>query len=244
MNGDPPPIMSIWNYSVLLIWIFIKYALFAFSYYYATENIKQQKQLRLMEREKHEAEYAFLRAQINPHFLNNTLNFFYAKSLTLSAELSEGIMILSEIMRYSLEIDKDDKTALLDHELAHIRNVIKINQLRFNNKLQLDFDVKGDTKNVRIIPLVLITMVENILKHGDCTDKLNPVYIILSISELDGLIYFNASNKKKTGPKELSSGIGVVNIRKRLAHHYGSNFTLEIKEGKNDYNIELRLPIL
>ncbi|WP_158526250.1 sensor histidine kinase [Pedobacter paludis] len=201
MNGDAAPVMSVWNYSVLLIWIFIKYALFGFSYYYATQNIKHQKKLRSIEKEKHEAEYAFLRAQINPHFLNNTLNFIYAKSLPLSADLATCIMTLSEIMQYSLEIDKDDRTTLLGDEIAHIKNVISINQLRFNNKLQLDFDIKGSLSNVRIIPLVLITMVENILKHGDCTDRLNPVYIILSVSEQDQAIYFHASNKKKMAQK-------------------------------------------
>lgn len=244
MNGDAAPIMSIWNYSVLLVWIFIKYALFGFSYYYATQNIKQQKRLLIIEKEKHEAEYAFLRAQINPHFLNNTLNFFYAKSFLVSRELANGIMILSDIMRYSLEIDKDDRTTLLDDEIAHIKNVININQLRFNHKLQIDFDIKGNTEHVRIIPLVLITMVENILKHGDCTDRLNPVYIILSISEHDQIIYFNASNKKKNGPKELLSGIGIENIKKRLAHHYVKDFTLNIKDSETDYSIELKLPIL
>ena len=230
------------RFSVEVLWLFIMYASFSFGYHYFNQNLRHQKKLRLIEQEKHEAEYAFLRAQINPHFLNNTLNFFFAKSLPLSPELADGIMTLSEIMRYSLEIDKDDRMTLIDEEIGHINNVIKINQLRFNHKLQIDFKIEGSTHNVRVIPLILITVVENILKHGNCTDKDYPVKIFLNISEKDGYVYLNTYNLKKKGPKELSSGIGLDNIKKRLAHHYQKNFILNITESETDYLLDLSLP--
>jgi len=241
-NGDPTPPFVFWRHLMGTFWVFIRYSTLAFGYYYAREGIKYQKKLRLIEKEKHEAEYAFLRAQINPHFLNNTLNFFFAKSLPLSEELANGIMTLSEIMRYSLEMDKDDRMTLIDEEIEHIKNVIKINQLRFNNKLQIDFNVNGNTDNVRLIPLILITIVENILKHGDCTDNLHPVKIALNINEIDHHIHLNTWNKKKKGPKELSSGIGMENIKKRLINHYNKGFALSINETELDYSLELVLP--
>ncbi|MFC3560537.1 sensor histidine kinase [Pedobacter jamesrossensis] len=193
-----------------------------------------------MEKEKYEAEYAFLRSQINPHFLNNTLNFLYAKSIPLSDELSEGIMVLSEIMKYSLEIDKDDKTTLISSEIEHIKNVIKINQLRFNNKLQINFVVNGPTDSVRIIPLILITIVENILKHGICTDAAHPATVVLNIGE-GGSICLRTFNKKKKGPKEFSSGIGMDNIKKRLSHFYEKSFSIDILDTEADYTIELKI---
>jgi two-component system, LytTR family, sensor kinase len=240
-NGGPTPAFHLWAFAVPVLWLYIKYSFFAFGYYYATENIRYQKVLRSVEKEKHYAEYAFLRAQINPHFLNNTLNFLYAKSLPLSPELADGIMTLSEIMHYSLKQDSDDQTASLDEEIAHIRNVISINQLRFNHQLHINFEIYGKTENIRIIPLILITIVENILKHGDCSDEENPVQIILSVNAENHFINLQTYNLKKNGPKELSSGIGMENIRKRLSHHYGENFQLSIADTKNDYKLELKV---
>lgn len=242
--GSSKAPIDIFRFCIEVLWLFIIYAFFAFGYYYLNKSIQHQKQLRLIEKEKHHAEYAFLRAQINPHFLNNTLNFFYAKSLPLSTELANGIMTLSEIMRYSLEIDQDDQTTLLDREIEHIKNLIDINQLRFNHELQIDFRVDGDTCHVNIIPLVLITIVENALKHGDCSDELNPVKIYLEISPDQHYLYLKTHNMKKEIPKEPSSGIGMENIRRRLGHQYGTCFTLSILETETDYTIELNHPII
>lgn len=240
--GAPTPIFKFSQHAISVLWVFIKYFFWGFGYHYASESVKRERKLRLIEKEKHEAEYAFLRAQINPHFLNNTLNFFFAKSLPLSQELADGIMTLSQIMRYSLEMDKDDRMTLIDEEIEHINNVIKINQLRFNNKLQIDFNVKGITNNVRLIPLILITIVENILKHGSCTDQAHLVKIALSINEINHKIQLNTWNIKKNGPKELSSGIGMENIKKRLRNHYNNDFALNITESELDYSLELILP--
>lgn len=242
VNGPKSPPFNFINYGAAVLWVFIRYSILGIGYHFASEGIKRERILRLMEKEKHEAEYAFLRTQINPHFLNNTLNFFFAKSLPLSEELATGIMTLSEIMRYSLEIDKDDRLTLIDDEIEHIKNVIKINQLRFNNKLQIDFNINGATHNVKLIPLILITIVENILKHGDCTEKLHPVKISLIINEKNHIIHLSTWNKKKNGPKELSSGIGMENIKKRLANHYKKDFKLTIKETEVDYTLILSLP--
>jgi len=242
IDGPTPRLFKFFDFITLNLYTFIKYALLSFSIFYFRQSIKREIELRIIEKEKFDTENAFLRAQINPHFLNNTLNFFFAKSLPLSEELANGIMTLSEIMRYSLEIDKDDHMTLIDEEIGHINNVIKINQLRFNHKLQIDFKIEGNTQNVRIIPLILITVVENILKHGNCTDKNYPVKIFLNINDADSYVYLNTYNLKKKGPKELSSGIGLNNIKKRLIHHYNKNFILNITESENDYLLDLSIP--
>ncbi|MCZ4224443.1 sensor histidine kinase [Pedobacter rhodius] len=238
--GSSAAPFATFRFCIEVFWLFLMYAFFSFGYYYMRKSIRFERKQRLIEKEKHEAEYAFLRSQINPHFLNNTLNFFYAKSIPLSEELSEGIMLLSEIMRYSLEIEKDDKTTLISREIEHIKNVIKINQLRFNNKLQIEFKVNGPTDQVRIIPLILITVVENILKHGNCTDAANPAKVILNIGE-DGSISLNTFNTRKKAPKELSSGIGMDNIKKRLLHFYEKGFSLDIHDTEVDYAITLKI---
>lgn len=199
----------------------------------------EQKSLQL-ETKNTQANYNFLKAQINPHFLHNTLNFFYAKSLPYSTELSEGILTLSEIMRYSLTNveDVEGKVPLAD-EIEHVRNVIKINQMRFSDKLKLNFEVSGIVEGLRIIPFVLITIVENALKHGELKDANDPTIISLAVKP--GAIHFYCHNKKKTGPKELSTGLGLDNTRKRLDLAYGNNYTLDVKETTTYYTTELTI---
>lgn len=191
-----------------------------------------------LEVEKSQANFNFLKAQINPHFLHNTLNFLYAKSLPYSPELSEGILTLSEIMRYALsEGNARDGKAPLRDEIEHVRNVIKINQLRFSNKLNVTFDVEGIVNGATIIPFVLITLVENAFKHGDLKSTDHPIEIRLVVGE-DKLEFF-CRNRKKTGPKELSTGIGLDNIRKRLDLAYGKNYDLNIRDEEEIYTTNL-----
>ncbi|MFB6454991.1 sensor histidine kinase [Chitinophaga sp. Hz27] len=232
---DKVPAFRFTGLVVGTFWVYLVYAIYSSGYYFAIQAVRREKQLRnvelqhlKIEQDRLQSEYAFLRAQINPHFLHNTLNFFYAKSLSCSAELSEGILTLSDIMRYSLENNESENgTVSLAKEVEHLKNVIKINQLRFSNKLHLDFVTKGDIGSMRIIPLVLITLVENAFKHGDLTDPQSPVKLYLEISEDRTQLKFTTYNKRKTGPKELSHGIGIENIRKRLNWTYPQQYTFE-----------------
>ncbi|RYE29078.1 MAG: hypothetical protein EOP48_32905, partial [Sphingobacteriales bacterium] len=206
------------------------------------DDRKQQKileeQKMQLEVEKSQANYNFLKAQINPHFLHNTLNFLYARSLPYSKELSEGILTLSEIMRYALnEKNQRDGLAPLKDEIEHVRNVIKINQLRFSNALNVKFEVEGVINGARIIPFVLITLVENAFKHGDLKDQQFPIEARLVVK--DGSLYFYCRNKKKSGPKELSTGIGIDNIMKRLELAYGKDFSFKAREEEQNYTTEL-----
>jgi two-component system LytT family sensor kinase len=193
-----------------------------------------------LEIEKSQANFNFLKAQINPHFLHNTLNFLYARSLPYSPELSEGILTLSDIMRYALSEGnaRDGKAPLVD-EIEHVRNVIRIQQLRFSNNLKVHFEVEGVLNGTTIIPFVLITLVENAFKHGDLKNAETPIDIRLRLEK--GLLYFYCRNKKKTGPKELSTGIGLENIRKRLELAYGDKHSLVVKEDAAFYTTELTI---
>ena len=149
-----------------------------------------------LEVEKTQANFNFLKAQINPHFLHNTLNFLYAKSLPYSPELSEGILTLSDIMRYALsEGNAKDGKAPLKDEIEHVRNVIKINQLRFSNHLNVKFNVEGVINGATILPFIFITLVENAFKHGDLKSTEHPIEIYLFIK--DNRLLFRCLNKKK-----------------------------------------------
>lgn len=234
---------------VASLWVFFNYSAFSFGYYFAFQSVRRQQELRILEKRRMDAqqatlmaEYSFLRSQINPHFLHNTLNFFYAKSLASSPELSDGILTLSEIMRYSLEKEEDNNgRVLLSREVDNLKKVIKINELRFSNRLNIDFSVTGNIDTVRIIPLVLITLLENAFKHGELINPRDPVKVRLHVDDSGEGIYFSIHNRKKTGPKELGHGIGMDNIRRRLDYAYHENYQLAITDEEQYYTVELTI---
>jgi LytS/YehU family sensor histidine kinase len=223
--------------------------MFIFSYLFAyvtvlREALKQKRVLEaqqlLLQAQISQANFNFLKAQINPHFLHNTLNFLYAKSLPYSSELSEGILTLSDIMRYALDQgNQKDGKAPLEAEIEHVRNVIKINQQRYRNRLKVNLEIQGDLNGVMIIPFVLITLVENAFKHGDLKNQDDPIHFKLDV---DGnKLYFYCRNKKKNGPKQLSTGIGLDNIRQRLDIAYGDKYQFIVKDEPEFYSTELTI---
>ncbi|MCC9135179.1 sensor histidine kinase [Pontibacter silvestris] len=230
------------------LWMYLILSTLSLGYYHLRQSGKRAQELKVTQQQKLEAEkgkleaeYAFLRAQINPHFLHNTLNFFYAKSLGHSAELSEGILTLCEIMRYSLESEEDENgTVLLSKEVEHLHNVIKINQLRFSNRLQIDFHICGVLNGIRIIPLVLITLVENAFKHGELCNAEHPLRFVLEVNEQQQ-VSFTVQNKKRKGPKEISQGIGLDNTRRRLEAAYPGWHELIIDEIEECYSVSLTI---
>lgn len=218
-----------------------------FLFAYVTYLWESKKQRRILEAQKlileaqiSQANFNFLKAQINPHFLHNTLNFLYAKSLPYSEELSEGILTLSDIMRYALSQgnQKDGKAPLKD-EIEHVNNVIKISQLRYSNQLKVNFEVSGMVNGAKIIPFVLITLVENAFKHGDLKNQDHPIDIKLKVT--GNKLYFYCRNKKKSGPTQLSTGIGLENIKKRLELAYGENYKFTVKDESQFYSTELTI---
>lgn len=242
-STEVPLALLLISYAISTVFYIAASLLIAYLTYLRDERMQRkvlEEQKMQLEVEKSQANFNFLKAQINPHFLHNTLNFLYAKSLPYSPELSEGILTLSEIMRYALSEGntKDGKTLLKD-EIEHLRNVIKINQLRFSNKLNVQLDVEGVVNGAQIIPFVLITLVENAFKHGDLKSTEYP--IVIRIVVIGKKLYFYCRNKKKTGPKELSTGIGLDNIKKRLELAYGTHYDFKVRDEPEFYTSELTI---
>jgi LytS/YehU family sensor histidine kinase len=221
--------------------------IFSYLFAYVTVLREALKQKRILEAQKllleaqiSQANFNFLKSQINPHFLHNTLNFLYAKSLPYSSELSEGILTLSDIMRYALgQGNQKDGKALLKDEIEHVHNVIRINQLRYNNQLNVNFEMSGNIEGAIIIPFVLITLVENAFKHGDLKNQDFPITIKVIVK--GSSLYFYCRNKKRTGPKQLSTGIGLENIKKRLDLAYGDKYKFIVTDDPEFYTTELTI---
>jgi two-component system, LytTR family, sensor kinase len=196
----------------------------------------------LLEKKQLQTEAAFLRSQINPHFLQNTLNFLYGKTRKHASELSEGVLLLSEIMHYSLEATKntEDVTTLKD-EVRHLQNLINLQQLRFSNQLYIELATTGNWEQVKLPPLTLITLAENAFKYGEMHDAKTPVTICLHVTEQEQQLHYKVTNKKKTGPVEVSYGIGHENIRNRLSMRYQNRFELQTKDEDDIYTVNLTI---
>jgi hypothetical protein len=235
----PGPTYSLGSYWALAFYRGTFLQLMSVGYWLARNAVRveqqkrlQEQQLRMTERSLMEANLAFLKSQINPHFLFNSLNFLYAQVYPHSENASKGILLLAETMRYALHEDQHGKV-MLSQEVKHLHNYISLNQLRFDNQLHVDFEVRGNLHFLLIIPLVLITFVENCFKHGDLADPAHALTLRLDV--VQNALTFRVRNKKRHGPKEKSTGIGLVNTRQRLDLFYPERYSLDIQEDSLEY---------
>ncbi|MBT9393146.1 histidine kinase [Hymenobacter sp. NST-14] len=226
----------------------IYFLMLSFGYWFARNAVmhekqrrKQEAQLRIAERNLLEAEVAFLKSQINPHFLFNALNFLYAQVYPLSESAAKSILLLSSIMRYALKEPEESGKVMLEEEVYHLQNYIEINQLRFGNRLQVQFKIEGSLYYLMILPLVLITFVENCFKHGELFDADHPLIIQLQMT--DNRLLFYTHNKKRHGPKEKTTGIGLANTRKRLEVMYVGRHSLVVNDSADFYTCTLSLDL-
>jgi LytS/YehU family sensor histidine kinase len=143
-------------------------------------------------------------------------------------------------MRYGLQQNYESKVAL-ENEIKHLENFVEFNRLRFSNRLQIDYTVEGNTAFHRIMPLLLITFVENVFKYGELHDAGNPLKIHLKIDNKS--LYFEVKNKKQNGPKENSNGIGLTNIKNRLGLAYPENRSLEIIDKEQFFTTKLEVKL-
>jgi two-component system LytT family sensor kinase len=143
--GGPPVPYSLLQMYIMNIWWWFQYLLLGSGYWFGIVAIANEKEKVQLENEKIKAEYDFLKAQINPHFLYNVLNFFYAKALDVSEDLATGILNLAEIMRFITSNGEDEYGKIpLIMEIQQVNNIININQLRFNHELKIEFVANDD----------------------------------------------------------------------------------------------------
>jgi two-component system LytT family sensor kinase len=191
-----------------------------------------------LENQRLSAELSFLKSQINPHFLFNSLNSIYSLAYQKSDTTPEAILKLSEIMRYMLYECNDNKVELTK-ELQYLQNYIDLQKIRFGNKAFIDFEVTGEVTNQHIVPLLLISFIENAFKHGIANDALAPIKLKINLE--DGHLYFFIQNKKHTHNRDSSGGIGLANVRRRLDLLYPGKYNLDIRDEADTYTCQLSL---
>lgn len=191
------------------------------------------------EAEKTNAELSFLKAQINPHFLFNTLNNLYSLAVTKSDLTAEGIMKLSGIMRYVTDEVKQDFVPL-DSEIECMKDYIDLQRIRLGGKMNIDLQVHGNTGDMKIAPLLLMTFVENAFKYG--TSNHEPSVITIKLMAETTVISFFCSNRNFSANRNIErSGIGIANARQRLFHLYQDRHSLDIDNKGEIFTVSLTL---
>lgn len=214
---------------------YVQYTLFAVGYYFLdkakhlevdkarmqADSFRLEAANRQLEAEKVKTEYNYLRTQINPHFLYNVLNMFYGQTIESLPKTAHGLLLLTEIMRYSLNTgDKEDGKVYLEDEIEQLNNFIALQQLRFNDELQIKMEVSGPVEGLRILPHIFLTFVENAIKHGETLDVEQPVFIDICVT--DDKINFLIINKPGRSTKDApGTGLGIANTASRLRLQYG-----------------------
>ena len=193
--------------------------------------------------EKLKAELSFLKAQINPHFLFNTLNNIYALATAQSEHTAAAVMKLSSIMRYVLTEARNDLVPL-EKEIQFTSHYIELQKMRLTDKTSIEFSVRGEPLGRQIAPLLLLPFVENAFKYGISTRERSPINILLEIK--DNSLYFSICNQKH--PNTLlrvsdNTGIGISNTKRRLDLFYEDRFSLEIQDKSNEFIVHLKVPV-
>lgn len=228
----------IFQHTVITLFITIFVGMLRFvEDWFALESKKKE-----IENEKLVTELRFLKAQINPHFLFNTLNNLYYLATINSPNTTEVIEKLSQMMRYMLYESNHDHVSL-EKELAYMENYISLEKLRLDNEVPIDFDISGEIKSVKIVPLILITFLENAFKHG-VSNNFKGSYVKLSLEILDGNIVYTVENSKLPKDSILEkSGIGLQNVKRRLDLIYPDKYVLDKEETDLVYKVCLKIDL-
>lgn len=187
-------------------------------------------------------ELAMLRAQINPHFLFNTLNNIKSLVKSIPSKAVYSVDKLTGMMRYML-YESSLGSVPLDNEIAHINNYIDLEKIRYSDPGFIDFKISGDYTNIPVPPLIFMPFIENAFKHGN---KLKPspgIKIIIDVLKQN--IHFEITNFKKENYEahNKNSGFGLSNIRRRLDLLFGDKYDLLIENADKTFTVKLNLKI-
>jgi LytS/YehU family sensor histidine kinase len=237
-NKRPPPPSQKWpTYNFLLSAIFITG--FSIGMRYTEKVIHQEKLQEEKEKERLNAELAFLKNQINPHFFFNTLNNIYSLVEINVNDGQKAILQLSKLMRYVLyETEKGNK--YLSQEIDFLKNYIELMKLRLSSKVTLSFTVPENYRDIQIPPLIFLPFIENAFKHGISSH--NPSFITISLTTREDEIFFECTNSIGGKNKDLykkDNGIGLENIKKRLSILFPKSHKLQIVESQTTFNVNL-----
>jgi len=245
-------------YVLRSLWRALYFIGFSTGYVFLLNSLKERKRVQQLEKqnlintiEKQalendlvQSQNNFLRSQINPHFLFNTLNFIYNDARKKAPLAADAIMNLSEMMRYALKRPEASELVPLSEEVEQIEHLINLHKLRTANTINFDLIVNGDLFGLRFPPLIMLTLVENMFKHGNIAHSTQPSIVQI---DYDGksltLTTINMVNEVKKKEVE-SHHVGLENIDKRLNNFYKDKYSFKFyKDPLNRYFTEIKVDI-
>ena len=260
-NQTPPNFEPIMNYvypymftlecAAFMIWLALYHA------YHFFENMQIKTAEQYASKVKlQEAELSFLRSQLNPHFLFNALNSIHALSLMQSQRASDAVLLLSDLMRYTLNYGKKSLVTLAE-EMEIVEKYLALEKIRFGKKLTYQFDIQQNTLNVLIPPIIIQTLAENAIKHA-IRQNASGGLIKINAAIKDNFLIIDIINNGQLTPKDTpsvseaflsdsdvkDSGIGIENTEKRLAMIYGDKAFFALKNAnKTEVVASLKIPL-
>lgn len=205
-------------------------------------RVAAQKKEQALQREKQASELNFLKAQVNPHFLFNTLNNLYGLSRKKDEATSQYILKLANMMRYVLQECSSEDIAIVK-EVDLIKSYIELEQLRFDDRLKVNFDHSIDQEAQKIAPMILLPFVENAFKHGVSETRFE-TSIDIQLHLKNGHLTFLVRNTcDAPNEGDLPEGIGLCNVRRQLELIYGKRHQLELLADAAAFEISLQIDL-
>jgi len=237
-DGAPPPIFGERDVMAVVVLILMLGANLGIKAYFRSRD--DRKRLVELEHENLEQQLEYLRYQINPHFFMNTLNNIHALVDINPEKAKDTILELSKMMRFVL-YEGNKQGVPLSREFDFIRNYITLMRLRYTDKVSITVDLPPEVPDRQIPPLMLITFIENAFKHGISYQHASFIDIKVGIEH--ERLRFLCRNSKADKPNPEKGGVGLQNVKQRLNLLYDKNFTLNIQDNPDTYQVELSIPI-
>jgi uncharacterized membrane protein YwzB len=229
---------------VVLLLIFLSVMGISIAYFFLKEWAKADKLRSQLQANQLNTEIKFLKSQINPHFLFNTLNNLFSMAQAKgNDELADGISKLSGMMRYMI-YDSNAENVPLSKEIAYLEDCITLNKLRYaDDEVKVTFNYPANTGKASVAPMLFIPFVENAFKHGIAIGQTSGIAIAIVV--LNQKLIFTCENTKYSAIKKMEekSGIGLENVKRRLELLYPGKYNLEINDDSNRYTIKLELDL-
>lgn len=207
---------------------------------YANQKAKEAVQLR---NEKLITEMKFLKSQINPHFLFNSLNNIYTLTVIKSDAAPDNLLKLSHMLRYMLYDCKADQVPL-EKEIKYIKDFIDLNKLKDSQGLNIQVNLDENRPNLQVAPLLFVPFIENAFKHSKIEDLENG-WIKIDLKTEDNAIHFSVQNSipKNQFSKDKIGGIGLKNVKRQLELIYPEKHNLKVHSNENQFNIDLKIKL-
>lgn len=229
-----PIIVGLFSFS-----LFYNYLLYAVGFKVFKDLFSLKIRQVALEKENIQLEYNFLKAQINPHFLFNTLNNIYSFSITTPEKVADIILKLADLMRYSL-YETEAELVELSREIAFLESYVQLQRIRHEEQARLTFTVTGNPDGLLVPPLILIVFVENAFKHGPQSST-QPGWVAIELLIDNRKLSLRTVNNVSGKPGQSAGGIGLKNVRKRLEYFFPDRHQLTIGQQGGEFRVDLMI---